>query len=126
MNYLECKSKSLFSRTFVYFDKEPYYSDDIFERNNIRVRIEPMETGDFPYHIIFAKVAKKDVNKFIKSMDDLKKSEIAIVDKIKNATELKYVSDFDVRNDLDFQKNYLSGRFGGRPRMVFDTNVMED
>ena len=73
MNYLECKSKSLFSRTFVYFDKEPYYSDDIFERNNIRVRIEPMETGDFPYHIIFAKVAKKDVNKFIKSMDDLKK-----------------------------------------------------
>ena len=60
------------------------------------------------------------------SMDDLKKSEIAIVDKIKNATELKYVSDFDVRNDLDFQKNYLSGRFGGRPRMVFDTNVMED
>ncbi len=60
------------------------------------------------------------------SMDDLKKSEIAIVDKIKNSTELKYVSDFDVRNDLDFQKNYLSGRFGGRPRMVFDTNIMED
>ena len=60
------------------------------------------------------------------SMDGLKKSEIAIVDKIKNATELKYVSDFEVRNELNFQKNYLAGRFGGLPRMEFDTNIMED
>ncbi len=60
------------------------------------------------------------------SMDSLYKSEIAIVDKINNATEMRYVSDFDVRNELDFRKNYLSGRFGGRPSMVFDMNMLED
>lgn len=60
------------------------------------------------------------------SLDDLQKSEIAIVKKVNNATILQYISEFEVRNELNFYKNYLSGRFGGLPNMVFDPNVMED
>jgi AAA15 family ATPase/GTPase len=60
------------------------------------------------------------------SLNDLKKSEIAVIRKINNATILRYMSEFEVRNALNFRKNYLAGRFGGIPKIVFDTNVMED
>lgn len=66
--------------------------------------------------------ASHDLN----SLEELKKSEVAIAEKVNNATVLKYISEFKVRNDLDFQKNYLAGRFGGIPQMVFDPNIMEE
>lgn len=71
MNYLECSTISPFSKTFVYFDKEPYYLIRIFEKNNIKVKMEPMEMNELKYHVIFAKIAKKDTEVFKKSMEEL-------------------------------------------------------
>lgn len=53
----------------------------------------------------------------------LNKSEAAFTDKERGATKIKYLSDMDIKNENNFLKNYLSGRFGGRPMTISDIDL---
>lgn len=53
----------------------------------------------------------------------LKKSEVAFTDKEKGATKVTYLSEIDIKNENNFLKNYLSGRFGGKPLTINDIDL---
>ena len=74
-NYCEISHRLIpFRKKFMYIDVEDYLSDDIFETNNLSIRILDTEfkQKDSDYVISFCTIYSKDVDKFIECMDRLK------------------------------------------------------
>lgn len=75
MDHLCFKLKKLspFSFQYLYFDTEDHFADNIFIKNKIFVKFgnEYAKDGE-KYRAIFCEVSKKNVDKFLKSIDELK------------------------------------------------------
>lgn len=73
-NYIYLKSSNLSKyRRYIYVDCKNYLADDLFIKNKITVNFE----GDFTkdnsdYIFVYCKVKKKDHDKFIKTLGELK------------------------------------------------------
>ena len=74
MFYQKIQTYSPFKYRFVYLDTMEYLSELIFHKNNIDVSFEKIfQKGKLPYVVIICKFKKKDLKKFEKSMEDLRK-----------------------------------------------------
>ena len=68
---------SLFYNYFMFFDIRPYLADKLFIKHKVRVRFdkefEHPEKTKWPYTVVFCHVRKKDTQKFVAALEDLKK-----------------------------------------------------
>lgn len=73
-NYINIHHIIPFRKKFMYIDVEDYLADDIFETNNLSVRISDKEfkKEDSEYIISICTIYSKDTDKFIECMDRLK------------------------------------------------------
>lgn len=67
------KTISPFSFQYLYFDTEDHLADKVFIKNKVFVKFgkEYAKNGE-KYRIIFCEISKKNVDKFLKSIDELK------------------------------------------------------
>lgn len=72
-NYIRIKQFSPFYAHFMFFDTADYLADDVFIKNNLPVKFSKKEMThpEWPYKIVLCKVKKKDIDIFVKSMEDL-------------------------------------------------------
>ena len=60
---------------FMFFDTTPYLADQLFIRHQVRVWFDSEYAKEgSPYLAIFCHVRKKDVQKYLAALEDLKKS----------------------------------------------------
>ena len=73
-NYINIHHTIPFRKKFMYIDVEDYLADDIFETNNLSVRIfdKEFKKEDSDYIISICTIYSKDTDKFIECMDKLK------------------------------------------------------
>lgn len=73
-NYIYLKSSNLSKyRRYIYVDCKNYLADDLFIKNKITVNFESDFTKDnSDYIFVYCKVKKKDHDKFIKTLGELK------------------------------------------------------
>ncbi len=73
MNYLTLEKFSLRYDYYCFFDTEEYLADNLFMRNKVRMRfLREYKSNEKQYLAIFCKVRKKDREKFLASMEELK------------------------------------------------------
>lgn len=73
MNYIKLRGVSALRTEFVYVDVPEYVADQLFIKHKVRVHFRKSEmrrTGD-PYVIVFCKVRKKDIGRFVKAMEEM-------------------------------------------------------
>lgn len=73
-NYIYLKPSNLSRyRRYMYVDCKNYLADDLFIKNKIMVKFEGDFTkDDSDYIFVYCKVKKKDQDKFIKTLGELK------------------------------------------------------
>lgn len=73
-NYIYLKSSNLSKyRRYIYVDCKNYLADDLFIKNKITMNFESDFTKDnSDYIFVYCKVKKKDHDKFIKTLGELK------------------------------------------------------
>lgn len=73
-NYIYLKSSNFLKyRRYMYVDCKNYLADDLFIKNKITVKFEGDFTkDDSDYIFVYCKVKKKDHDKFIKTLGELK------------------------------------------------------
>lgn len=83
-NYIELETRVPFRKSYVYFDYSDFYADSIFDKNDIKVKLKDRYHYINENHpgavIIFCSFWKKDEDKFLQSMEELK-NKIMILNK---------------------------------------------
>ena len=79
-NYIYLKSSNFSKyRRYMYVDCKNYLADDLFIKNKITVKFEGDFTkDDSDYIFVYCKVKKKDHDKFIKTLGELKNKMLII------------------------------------------------
>lgn len=71
-NFWKLKSFSIFSVNYAYVDHYSYQADQLFVENMVKVKFNrEYSKEESPYHIIFCKVAKRDINRFEDALNKL-------------------------------------------------------
>lgn len=66
-------------RQFLFFDDMNYSSISLLNRNKVKVKIKTAaQKEDWKYQIVFCDVRRKDVEKFIRAMEELKNKMLLI------------------------------------------------
>lgn len=60
-------------------------------------------------------------NPYVLDNNILNKWEVAFTSKVLNSTQIKYLSEYNIKNEVNFRKQYLEGRFDGIPNTIFDS-----
>lgn len=77
MNYLVCEKTTLLRSYYVYVDNRQYLADNIFEKNNIKVKYrKELDYPESDYKIIFVSVSNRKDFLFVKSMCELEEAMI--------------------------------------------------
>ncbi len=79
-NYIYLKSSNFSKyRRYIYVDCKNYLADDLFIKNKITVKFEGDFTkDDSDYIFVYCKVKKKDHDKFIETLGELKNKMLII------------------------------------------------
>ena len=73
MNYVELEA-SLFCDNFLYFDTFDCFADDIFIKNNVKVKFRAkLASDEYSYIAVICKVKKKFRNAFLESLNELER-----------------------------------------------------
>lgn len=76
-NYLAFKEFSLLYDHYAFVDVPEYYADQLFIQHQVRVHFgKELRHADHPYIIIFCKVRKRDRDRFLAALSDLKRKMI--------------------------------------------------
>ncbi len=79
-NYLEKKTRLPgIRRHFVFFDDLNFSSESLLYRNRVRIRFKAIATDkDSKYMVVFCTVRRRDAERFIRAMEELKNKMLLI------------------------------------------------
>ncbi len=85
-NYLELKIFSIINTSYMYFDRAEYVADKIFIDEKLKVKFlkDAAKSGE-DYVICMVKVRKKDRQKFVDCMDELRRKMLLLEGESYNA-----------------------------------------